>query len=147
MRVKQNIPSVLRIGSGNSWVSYVGQNRTCSQCEWVLLPFFDKQGDGNVYDTADDIIDLYTSFYFDLYCEDPVEQALQSYFLDNLNVSVTEDLCVGLKSSLELSEMDTAVRSMANGRTPDEDGIPKEFDICFLDLIGPDLLGVFHYAF
>ena len=32
MRVKQNIPSVLRIGSSNPWVSYVGQKRTCSQC-------------------------------------------------------------------------------------------------------------------
>ena len=38
-------------------------------------------------------------------------------------------------------------RSMANGKTPGEDGLPKEFYICFLDIIGPDLLGVFHCAF
>ena len=32
MRVKNNIPSVLRIGSSNAWVSYVGQTRTCARC-------------------------------------------------------------------------------------------------------------------
>ena len=68
-------------------------------------------------------------------------------FLDNLNVSVPEDLRVELESSLELFEIDAAVRSMANGKRPGEDSLPKEFYICFLDLIGPDLLDVFNCAF
>ena len=32
MKVTKNIPSMFRFGGENSWVSYVGQVRTCAQC-------------------------------------------------------------------------------------------------------------------
>ena len=32
MRVKKSIPTVLRIGDRDAWVSYVGQTRTCARC-------------------------------------------------------------------------------------------------------------------
>ena len=32
MRIQSNIPSVLRIGNRNAWVSYPGQKRTCARC-------------------------------------------------------------------------------------------------------------------
>ena len=32
MKVKKNIPSVLRIGNRNAWVSYIGPSWTCARC-------------------------------------------------------------------------------------------------------------------
>ncbi|KAI8521377.1 hypothetical protein Bbelb_011310 [Branchiostoma belcheri] len=43
---------------------------------------------------------------------------------------------------LNLSELETAVKGMENGKSPGSDGLPKEFYVQFWEVLGPDLLAV-----
>ena len=82
---------------------------------------------GNVIDSTEGIAKVYRNFFLDLFTEEPVEDDLQSPFLSSLSARVDEESRVDLESPLGLPELDAALRSMANGRTPGSDGLPKEF--------------------
>ena len=47
------------------------------------------------------------------------------------------NLCDG---PITLSEITKALKSMQNGKAPGNDGIPKEFYLCFIDILGQDLV-------
>ena len=106
-----------------------------------------RSPNGDIVTSTEGISNVYREFYLDLFTEEPVEAASQPPFLDSLSRVLDEDSRVDLDSPLELPELDAALCSMANGKTPGGDGLPKEFYVKFWDLVGPDLLGVFRCAF
>ena len=60
-----------------------------------------------------------------------MEVQQQSPFLDSLSLRLCEDQRDDLDGPLQLSELDAALRSMANGKTPGGDGLTKEFYVAF----------------
>ena len=62
-------------------------------------------------------------------------------FLGNIKLpSLSQEqvnLCDGPVTLLEISK---ALKSMQNGKAPGNDGIPKEFYLCFIDILMQDLV-------
>lgn len=90
---------------------------------------------------------MYRDFYSALYSVDTVSDEEQIPFLSSLSRSVPDDMQGGLELPLNLRELETALASMSNNKAPGDDGLPKEFYMCFWDLLVPDLLMVFNHSF
>ena len=51
---------------------------------------------------------------------------------------------VSMENPITLEELRLALSAMASGKAPGLDGIPHEFYETFWDIIGPELLEMFH---
>ena len=94
---------------------------------------------GDNVSTPENVSAVYRDFFCNLFAEEPMEVQQQSPFLDSLSLRLCEDQRDDLDGPLQLSELDAALRSMANGKTPGGDGLTKEFYVAFWDMVGPDL--------
>ena len=60
--------------------------------------------------------------------------------------NITERSCLSQEQlnlfdgPITLSEISKALKLMQNGKAPGNDGIPKEFYLCFIDILGQDLV-------
>ncbi|KAK3531523.1 hypothetical protein QTP70_024911, partial [Hemibagrus guttatus] len=82
------------------------------------------------------------SFYSKLYrSELAAVQEVKEDFVSNLP-KITEESSRELDRELTLEELEVALNSMQNGRSPGIDGLPVEFFKAFWSVIGQDLLDV-----
>ncbi|KAI8478588.1 hypothetical protein Bbelb_436860 [Branchiostoma belcheri] len=101
-----------------------------------------RDENGDVVSTTPQILATFHKFYSDLFKAGPIDQSEQDFFLSKLSASLPEDCTESLDRQLNLSELETAVKGMENGKSPGSDGLPKEFYVQFWEVLGPDLLAV-----
>ena len=89
------------------------------------------------------------SFYSKLYSTKSVkteQEGLQ--YLASINMpKLSESESLPSPSSLTLKKCWEALQSMKNGKSPGNDGLTKEFCVCFFEEVAPPLLKSLNYAF
>ncbi|KAJ8049506.1 hypothetical protein HOLleu_02278 [Holothuria leucospilota] len=94
-----------------------------------------------------DIVEVFKSFYEQLYTQADVDEGLQKTLLDNIDKTPSRDQNDELGSPLTVDELWKAVAKMKGGKAPGSDGIPMEFYKRFWGTVGHDLRDVFVSAF
>lgn len=103
---------------------------------------------GHVTRDQKEIIKAYHEFYSSLYnVEFDAATGVQDKLLDCIGSVLDDDSIDALERPIELSELKQALSLMAFNKTPGIDGLPCEFYAQFFDLLGTDLLSVFHEIF
>ncbi|KAJ8018421.1 hypothetical protein HOLleu_43604 [Holothuria leucospilota] len=102
---------------------------------------------GTVQKDPLDIVEVFKTFYEQLYTRADVEVDLQGSLLDNIDKTPSKEQNDGLGSPLTVDELWKAVAKMKGGKAPGSDGIPVEFYKRFWGTVGHDLRDVFASAF
>ncbi|KAK3741401.1 hypothetical protein QZH41_018038 [Actinostola sp. cb2023] len=106
-----------------------------------------QKEDGTLTSDPDDLLSTWHLFYNELFSASETNKDLLNSFLSTLERKLlfhSSESCEGLLSSEECL---SALRGMANNKTPGIDGLPKEFYITFWDIVGPDLVSILNHAF
>jgi len=102
-----------------------------------------RKKDGDIASETDEITEVFRDFYAKLFTKDQLDPQDRDYFLSKLEETLPEEISDQLERPISAEELLTALKSMANSKTPGSDGLPKEFYLQFWDLLGPDMLEVF----
>ncbi|KAJ8043435.1 hypothetical protein HOLleu_10515 [Holothuria leucospilota] len=102
---------------------------------------------GVVHKDPLDIVEVFKSFYEQLYTQADVDEGYQKSLLDNIDKTPSRDQNDELGSPLTVDELWKAVAKMKGGKAPGSDGIPVEFYKRFWGTVGQDLRDVFVSAF
>ena len=107
-----------------------------------------KNNDGITVSTQSEIMDAFHNFYTRLYTEDcAINLNMQDYFIKCLNSKIGVDDNVVMERAISLSEVTKAISTSAKNKSPGNDGLPYEFYLHFVDLLGNDLVDVFNDIF
>ncbi|KAJ1080629.1 hypothetical protein NDU88_000823 [Pleurodeles waltl] len=98
---------------------------------------------GTTHTTTEGIRDSVHDFYSDLYGPKVSDNATGNFFMQHLQLSLSEEDKEVLEGDLVLADLKRAILSLPKGRSPGSDGIPVELYATFWDLVGSDLLEVF----
>ena len=101
---------------------------------------------GQVLTDQSDILSEAQKFYKKLYTEEGVDNMAQNDMLQNLDKTISPESYNLLERDLELSELQEALKNMANGKTPGLDGICCEFYKKFAAKLLPILLKVSRFC-
>ena len=98
---------------------------------------------------ADDILKVVKSFYRNLYSSIALETEPECLeYLKDINASVLTTIqCETCEGKLSLNEIYAALESTPSNKSPGNDGLSKEFYLCFFDTIGSILMESLNYAF
>ncbi|KAJ8050212.1 hypothetical protein HOLleu_03322 [Holothuria leucospilota] len=94
-----------------------------------------------------DIVEVFKTFYEQLYTQADVDEGLHQSLLGNIDKTPSKEENDGLGSPLTVDELWKAVAKMKGGKAPGSDGIPVEFYKRFWGTVGHDLRDVFASAF
>lgn len=89
-----------------------------------------------------DLENILTNFYADLFAQDHLDMQIQTQLVDDLEFSLNDNervLCEGVFTKDELL---FALKSLQTGKAPGSDGLPTEFYLRFWDDLGDPLLSV-----
>ena len=98
-----------------------------------------KKGDGTTTTEIYEILDTQVDFYRELYTEKQTDKDAQNFFLSNITKNLNEDEKKICEGDITLNEMDKAIKSFQNDKSPGSDGLSKEFYDCFWDILREDL--------
>ena len=69
-------------------------------------------------------------------------------YLKDINApTLTTDQCETSEGKLSLNEIYAALESIPSNKSPGDDGLSKEFYLCFFDVMGSILIKSLNYAF
>ena len=105
-----------------------------------------QDSSGRFVSETPDLLDVWRSFYSQLFTESEADSSLQDSLLDYIHTSLSLDQRRSCEGSLTPDECLSALKGMASNKAPGLDGLPKEFYLAFWDLIGPDLVEVLNFA-
>ncbi len=94
-----------------------------------------KEKNGEIYTDKENIMNISTQFYKDLYTPSNVNVNTQHKLLKNINKKVSAEAKVNLDSPITIKELQMAVFQMLKGKSPGLDGIPVEFYQEYWDII------------
>ena len=103
--------------------------------------------EGRVVSDQGGIMDVFHSFYSDLFSESDTCGPDQDVFINSIDKCISPDDRILLESPIELLELKEALSTMAPNKSPGIDGLPCEFYTLFFDLVSEDLLAVYNDAF
>ncbi|CAF3364144.1 unnamed protein product [Rotaria socialis] len=109
-----------------------------------LIHFLNHPSKGRV-DTIDEMLDVATNYYEDLYREKPIDVSLWSSLFDGLPKLGVQDRAL-LDCEITVKECLDALRSMPDGKTPGDDGIPTETWRVVFPLIGSQYVKMLNIA-
>ena len=78
-------------------------------------------------------------FYRDLFKVENVEMDVQDVLLSRMSAVLSEEAVARCEGSVRVEELELAMKGMANGKTPGEDGLSLEFYKCFSERLLPVL--------
>ena len=90
--------------------------------------------DNSVSDPTE-IVNVVKEFYASLYKEEPVDSNLQDTLLQKISKRLSETEKNFCENSLTLEEVNTALNTMVNGKSPGIDGLPANFINYFGNLL------------
>ena len=100
----------------------------------------------HTYNTSQDILTCFRSFYETLYSDEPVDTSLNSLFLDDLpNIDHSDNLF--LERKLEKDEILQALKDMKPNKSPGSDGLTSAFYLKFFHLFGNILCDIINLAY
>ena len=103
--------------------------------------------DGPLVETQDEILKETTNFYKRLYTSEKTDDLAQDYLLNNLKQTLTDEDKDSIEGEITLDEILTAIKSLANEKSPGCDGLTAEFYKTFCNVIGNDLVEVINNGF
>lgn len=106
-----------------------------------------RRHDGSFANSTYAILQEITSFYTDLYKDEPVDIESQNFLLESINRTLPEAAKDSLESPLSNEECFDALKGMKQCKSPGSDGFPSEFYVFFWPEIGGDLIDVLHFCF
>jgi hypothetical protein len=95
----------------------------------------------------DDISKEQVRFYKELYSKVQTDKVAQDRLLNILDRKLTDEQRDSCEGQLTEGECLVAVKSMAYGKTPGSDGLPKEFYLTFWGLLKEDFVEMANYCF
>jgi exonuclease III len=99
-----------------------------------------KTKDGQRVTDQSDIMQEQVRFYKELYSAVPTDRGAQDRLLDLLDRKLSDEQSNSCEGDLLEGECLAALKTLRNGKTPGSDGLPKEFYMCFWELLKDDLL-------
>ena len=113
----------------------IAQSRLAStRSNQAVIQFLNHPVKGRV-DQIEDMLDVATSFYRDLYQEKDIDTSLWTSLFDGLPKLKVEERAL-LDRDITVTECYEALRSMSDGKTPGDDGISVEVWRIIFPLIG-----------
>ena len=106
-----------------------------------------RTSDGRRVTEQDDISKEQVRFYKELYSKVPTDKVAQDRLLNLLDRKLTNEQRDSCEGQLTVGECLIAVKSMANGKTPGSDGLPKEFYLSFWELLKEHFVEMVNYCF
>ena len=104
-----------------------------------------KNDQGIICKEQKTILNEQVKFYKNLYTSNrEVSFSLQPTANECILTNVERDL---LEADIDLNEIESALKGMANNKTPGLDGLTKEFYSKFFNLLGPPLIKMYHDCF
>ena len=98
--------------------------------------------------TTEGILDVFSSFYKNLFSQHYINEVDQQNFLDGVGMTcLSEDEREDSASELTREELWEALSKLNNGRSPGSDGLTAEFYKAFWDVIGQDLFLVINSSY
>ena len=94
-----------------------------------------------------EIVNVVKEFYASLYKEEPVDSNLQDTLLQKISKRLSETEKNICEHPLTLEEINTALKTMVNGKSPGIDGLPCEFYKLFWKSLGKHFLNVINSCF
>jgi hypothetical protein len=95
----------------------------------------------------EEIIETQVEFYKNLYTEGETDQDAQKEILSNIKCSLDQQSMSKCEGFISEEEIDKALKSFENNKSPGSYGLSKEFYQCFWDILKSDLLEVLNSAF
>jgi len=106
-----------------------------------------RKSDGTVSTKIEDILQTQIDFYSDLYTEEKTDPEAQKKLLENITTPLSEDSRSECEGIITEEEIDIALKSFDNNKSPGNDGLSKEFYKFFWSILKEDLLRVLNFAF
>ena len=100
--------------------------------------------DGNLLYGTHNIQNRQVEFYKELYKSQMREDTDKSYFLENVDKTISGSSKQFMESIITKEEISKAIKKMPNNKSPGQDGIPVEFYKVYWNVIADDLLEVIH---
>ena len=115
------------------------------QSDRTMKSIKDKH-DNSISDPTE-IVNVVKEFYASLYKEEPVDFNLQDTLLQKISKRLSETEKNFCENPLTLEEVNTALKTMVNGKSPGIDGLPCEFYKLFWKSLGKHFLNVINSCF
>ena len=104
--------------------------------------------DGKSVTKEKEILEEIEIFYKELYTFPvSVENVLFKYFIENLELPRLQYSASGELGEVTLTDCKDTLRTFSRGKSPGEDGFTWEFDNCFFDLLGQDVVDCFNASY
>ena len=101
-------------------------------------------------DTITELSDIITEthkFYKNLYSSEPIDQHKQDAFLQINMPILSPDECNICEGYVIEQELNKALLSMENNKSPGLDGLPTNFYKHFWNILGPELTNILNFAY
>ena len=106
-----------------------------------------RMADGQVASDPPSLLSTTSSFYHSLYTPSPTSRLHQNALLNNISSTITSLQRQTLDAPLTLEELQTAVDSLNDDKSPGISGFPAEFYKCFWPLLQHRYLQLLNHAF
>lgn len=91
--------------------------------------------DGTVVNSAADLVECFSQFYFDLFSARQVDSGAQEVLLSNVSACLSFSACDACEDVLSVKECFAALQGMARRKVPGCDGLPMEFYCKFWSIL------------
>ena len=103
--------------------------------------------DGTLVETQDEILKETTNLYKRLYTSEKTDDLAQDYLLNNLKQTLTDEDKDSIEGEITLNDILIAIKSFANEKSPECDGLTAKFYKTFSNVIDNDLVEVINNGF
>ncbi len=106
-----------------------------------------KTTDGQTVTNTNDILQVLSSFYENLFSSEPLNASDQKDLLSSISRKLSDQQRNSLDESISKDELFTALSSMTRCKSTGCDGLPMEFYLTFWNVIGQDFTDLVNYLF
>ena len=102
--------------------------------------------DGQRVTNQSDIIQEQVRFYKEMYTKFPTDRVARDCLLNPLNRKLSDEQRKSCESEFFYGECLAALKTLRNEKTPGSDGLPKEFYLCFWDILKDDFVEMLNHS-
>ena len=102
--------------------------------------------DGQRVTNQSDIMQEQVRFYKEMYTKVPTDRVAQDRLLNLFDRKLSDEQSKSCESEFFDGECLAALKTLRNGKTPGSDGLPKEFYLCFWDILKDDFVEMLNHS-
>jgi hypothetical protein len=103
--------------------------------------------DGSFATTSQGILQVFRSYYQDLFTSESLDEHEQQFFISNIQFRLNKAECRSCEGPMLQEECFKALKNMSHNKSPGLDGIPAEFYLHFWSILGEDFTAMINECY